>query len=914
MVRRISPFDFIAPTGDFDLRVCASLVLTLMLANCAPNHLQAASPKRGWAGSDVSHINGTNSSWHYNWWHTPPTDDASSNGEWIPLIKYSNNITAKLSTIQSYSGGVDTLLVLNEPERAEQSNATVAEALAIWPEIQTTLPTVKLISPGVSDDPTGRAWLSDFMGQVGTLNGNGNPLDDIRVDAIAFHWYGGSTPTNPTATANSFLSRVDYYHNTYNKPVWITEFAMHDWAGNYTDAEMITANRIFLETVIPALESRSYVQGYAFYQHFTDAPLISGTPVTPTEIGDVYADTKMPGETLELNGVSLGTDVTYLRGGSITNSGAALGNAMRAIDALESASSYGGAANWKVGGGARSGGSFVRVRSGATFTKTGANTVTLDALNVENSGTLRVSGGTLQLVNSALDGPGTTIIDSGATLDTALNASPTAFTNHPVRLAGQLLGSANFSANAVLEVTSSTAVANGNLTFTNATLNVGGNGFNEAGPGLQPIRTNLQLEFDAAFDTPGDNLWSSAVGTDSLQFAANASPIAVTSTALPGLSAAYSIPTSGGATGLNAYFEASGPRSTQDATFEVAFRVANNSTAANQVLLEVGGTNSGVALVLNGNSLLFNVDGTGGDINLTQTLTPGWHHAVGVVDLNAGNDTVSLYVNGTLAGTLAGQVIGDWSGGNLSGLGKVGDVMTGATGTAAPYHADIALARYYANSAFGLASVQQNYNALATSSVAQATTFDINGNLNLSTGSRLKLDLGNNGVADRLDISQALTLSSAIIEVGFVGTTPLVGGESFNLIDASSITGTISTLTLPTLNAGLMWRTDRLLIDGSISTTLAGDFNADGAVDSADYTLWRDASPAALVAWSSGDANGDRLVDAADYAVWVANFGRQLGQSSAVNAAAVPEPTAVGTTMVLAGLLVTSIRKRRNVR
>ncbi len=913
MDRRAAFIDLRVPACAFPSWVgVLTWALVLSLGTASPS--AAASPKRGWAGSDVSHINGMNASWHYNWWHTPPDGDASSNGEWIPLIKYPNSITAKLNTIQSYSGGVDTLLVLNEPERVDQSDTTVAEALAIWPEIQTTLPTVKLVAPGVSDDPAGRAWLADFMGQVNTLNGNGNSSDDIRVDAIAFHWYGGSNPSNPVATANSFLSRVDFYHNTYNKPVWITEFAMHDWEGDDTDAEMITANRIFLETVIPALESRSYVEGYAFYHHFSDAPLISGTPVTPTEIGDVYVDTKMSGETLELNGVSLGTDVTYMRGGAITNSGAALGNAMRAIDALSNSSSFGGAGNWKVGGGARSGGSFVRVRAGATLTKTGVNTVTLDALNLENSGTLRVSGGTLQLLTTALDGPGTTIIDAGATLDTALNASPTAFTNHPVRLSGQLLGAANFSANAVLEVTSSTAIANGNLTFTNATLNIGGDGFNEAGPGLLPIRTNLQLEFDAALDTPGDNVWSSAVGTDSLQFAANASPIAVSSTALPGLTAAYSIPTSGGATGLNGYFEANGPRSTQDATFEVAFRVASNSTAANQVLLEVGGTNSGVAFVLNGDSLLFNVDGTGGDLNLTQTLTPGWHHAVGVVDLNSGNDTVSLYVNGALAGTLAGQVIGDWSGGNLTGLGKVGDVMTGTTGTAAAYHADIALARYYANTAFNLASVQQNYNALATVADSQATTFEINGNLNLSAGSRLKLDLGGNNSADRLDISQALTLAGAIIEVGFVGTNPLVGGESFNLIDAASISGTISTLTLPTLTPGLMWRTDRLLVDGTISTTLAGDFNADGAVDSADYTLWRDASPTAAVAWTSADANGDRLVDAADYGIWAANFGRQLGPPSAVNAAAVPELTSVRVAAVLAGLLVAAFRKQGNVR
>ncbi|QDV79216.1 M14 family zinc carboxypeptidase [Botrimarina mediterranea] len=69
---------------------------------------------------------------------------------------------------------------------------------------------------------------------------------------------------------------------------------------------------------------------------------------------------------------------------------------------------------------------------------------------------------------------------------------------------------------------------------------------------------------------------------------------------------------------------------------------------------------------------------------------------------------------------------------------------------------------------------------------------------------------------------------------------------------------------------------------------LAGDFNYDGVVDAADYTVWRDAEGATgpgLVA----DANGDQVVDALDYAVWQDNYGATLAGA----AGAVPEPAAV---------------------
>ncbi len=70
---------------------------------------------------------------------------------------------------------------------------------------------------------------------------------------------------------------------------------------------------------------------------------------------------------------------------------------------------------------------------------------------------------------------------------------------------------------------------------------------------------------------------------------------------------------------------------------------------------------------------------------------------------------------------------------------------------------------------------------------------------------------------------------------------------------------------------------------------LAGDFNDDGRVDAADYTVWRDAlgQPVTL----PGDASPG-VVDASDYAAWRSNYGATLSAPTAGSIAA-PEPTAL---------------------
>ena len=92
-----------------------------------------------------------------------------------------------------------------------------------------------------------------------------------------------------------------------------------------------------------------------------------------------------------------------------------------------------------------------------------------------------------------------------------------------------------------------------------------------------------------------------------------------------------------------------------------------------------------------------------------------------------------------------------------------------------------------------------------------------------------------------------------------------------------------------------------------------GDYNGDGSVDAADYTLWRDTlgSNEDLRA----DGNGDRVVDSSDYDIWKSAFGTE----SSLGAAAVgpagkmaPEPATVG--LLLVGCMLFTRRNRRTSR
>lgn len=88
-------------------------------------------------------------------------------------------------------------------------------------------------------------------------------------------------------------------------------------------------------------------------------------------------------------------------------------------------------------------------------------------------------------------------------------------------------------------------------------------------------------------------------------------------------------------------------------------------------------------------------------------------------------------------------------------------------------------------------------------------------------------------------------------------------------------------------------------------TGLPGDYNEDGTVDAADYSLWRDSLGNTGIGLAA-DGSGNGTVDAADYDIWRVNFG-----ASASSAASVPEPmTGLLAVVLIAQLASCSARRR----
>ena len=149
-------------------------------------------------------------------------------------------------------------------------------------------------------------------------------------------------------------------------------------------------------------------------------------------------------------------------------------------------------------------------------------------------------------------------------------------------------------------------------------------------------------------------------------------------------------------------------------------------------------------------------------------------------------------------------------------------------------------------------------------------------------------------------------LSVSLIE----GFNPSAG-DSFDILDWGTIGGTFAAMNLPTV-AGLAWDTSLLYTTGELTLAapaLTGDYNGNGIVDAADYTVWRDTLGSSTNLTADGD--GSNTIDAGDLTVWQANFGATLG-NGANEAAAVPEPATFALLMMAGAiaLCIAGYRKR----
>ena len=127
--------------------------------------------------------------------------------------------------------------------------------------------------------------------------------------------------------------------------------------------------------------------------------------------------------------------------------------------------------------------------------------------------------------------------------------------------------------------------------------------------------------------------------------------------------------------------------------------------------------------------------------------------------------------------------------------------------------------------------------------------------------------------------NQGSTASQSVVKTDAAGNVYYSSNQT-ELVEYYSLGGSF----IATTGSGGTFSIEALAV-------LDGDYNGDGTVDAADYTVWRD-NPAA----NGGDGG---------YLVWANNYGATAGSAGA----AVPEPTSV--LLCLAGLAGLATRSRR---
>jgi hypothetical protein len=193
----------------------------------------------------------------------------------------------------------------------------------------------------------------------------------------------------------------------------------------------------------------------------------------------------------------------------------------------------------------------------------------------------------------------------------------------------------------------------------------------------------------------------------------------------------------------------------------------------------------------------------------------------------------------------------------------------------------------------------------------------VSGSLMMATGDSLAIRLGGTSpqLSDSLSIGGNASLAGALgvsLQSGFT----LAPSQSFTIVDVGgtasgnfagfgegALVGTFGGTELFITYTGGNGNDVALFAQAPV---LPGDYNQNGVVDAADYTVWRD-NLGGLTALPNDDTSG---VGTDDYTRWKNNFGQTLGSGagatgSTTATASVPEPPTVGLLLGLFAVFTT---------
>ena len=223
-------------------------------------------------------------SWYYNWRPTPELNHPKVTAEFVPMIWGDADCTDenfhKVETSDS-----KTLLGFNEPDRKDQSDMSVEQALELWPKLMKTGLRLGSPAPGNASPSSPDLWLPKFMREAAKRH--------YRVDFICLHWYGDVT--DPRAVDNLRRVLIENWRQ-YQKPIWLTEFSgsSGSWLKLHSPPITTGKNAEFVRKVIPMLESLPFVERYSWFElRWDEKPwatvaLVDSRTGLPTVTGEAY--------------------------------------------------------------------------------------------------------------------------------------------------------------------------------------------------------------------------------------------------------------------------------------------------------------------------------------------------------------------------------------------------------------------------------------------------------------------------------------------------------------------------------------------------------------------------------------------------------------------------------------------------
>jgi hypothetical protein len=237
----------------------------LMVCFVSPLHAQTVKKGVGLAESEGwtdQQLQALQVSWYYAW---GVTSDVKTRVPFVPMVFSIRKLNASYHAPE--------VLGFNEPDNAKQSNISVADTLAAWPQLVGQAK--RLGSPAVAGHPVRGDWLPTFM--------KANP----KVDFVTMHWYKG-------ADAHKFIKDVQALCDAYQKPVWVTEFAPQTAAQSKESPDKYSQTKVneFIQETVRWMNTNACVERFAWHDAKTGTSALWDRKGNLTPTGKAYAEAR----------------------------------------------------------------------------------------------------------------------------------------------------------------------------------------------------------------------------------------------------------------------------------------------------------------------------------------------------------------------------------------------------------------------------------------------------------------------------------------------------------------------------------------------------------------------------------------------------------------------------------------------